>query len=53
MMSLSIKRIKKDYDDILKNYPQFTLTLDKPEKLSLWTIQFKGAKGTLYDGESF
>lgn len=45
------KRLQKDLEAMQKNYKeQFQVTLPNND-LKTWHISFKGAKGTLYDGE--
>eukprot|EP00825_Cyclidium_porcatum_P048250 TRINITY_DN8050_c0_g1_i1.p1 TRINITY_DN8050_c0_g1~~TRINITY_DN8050_c0_g1_i1.p1 ORF type:complete len:171 (-),score=32.32 TRINITY_DN8050_c0_g1_i1:451-963(-) len=47
------KRLQKDLEAMQKNYKeQFVVTLPNND-LKTWHIAFKGAKGTLYDGEQF
>ena len=46
-------RLKKEAEDINKNY-QGVLELDiKNDNMSLWHIKFKGAEGSVYAGETY
>jgi ubiquitin-conjugating enzyme E2 W len=46
------KRLQKEYEAIMKNSQEMKVILPNND-LSLWHVQFLGAKGTLYEGESF
>ena len=47
------KRLQKDLEAIQKNYKdQFEVTLPTND-LKLWYVTFKGAEGTLYEGEKY
>jgi len=46
------KRLQKEYESIQKNNQEMKLLLPNND-LSLWHVNFLGAKGTLYEGENF
>jgi len=46
------KRLQKEYESIQKNNPEMKVLLPNND-LSLWHVNFLGAKGTLYEGENF
>ena len=46
------KRLQKEYESIQKNSPDMKVLLPNND-LTLWHVSFLGAKGTLYEGESF
>lgn len=46
------KRLQKEYEAIQKNNQEMKVILPNND-LSLWHVQFLGAKGTLYEGENF
>ena len=53
MKSMSQKRVLKDYEDIIKNFKeQFKVEL-KDNDINTWFITFNGAKGTVYESETF
>lgn len=45
------KRLSKEYESIQKN-SEVQVILPNND-LTLWHVKFQGAKGTLYEGESF
>ncbi len=46
-------RLKKEAEDVNKNY-QGILELDiKNDNMTLWHIKFKGAEGSVYAGEPY
>ena len=46
------KRLQKEYEAIQKNNQDLKVNLPNND-LSLWHVNFLGAKGTLFEGESF
>lgn len=46
------KRLQKEYESIQKNNQDMKVLLPNND-LSLWHVNFLGAKGTLYEGENF
>ncbi len=46
------KRLQKEYEAIQKNNQEMKVQLPNND-LSLWHVNFLGAKGTLYEGENF
>lgn len=46
------KRLQKEYESIQKNNPEMKASLPNND-LTLWHVNFQGAKGTLYEGENF
>jgi hypothetical protein len=46
------KRLQKEYESIQKNNQDMKVLLPNND-LTLWHVNFQGAKGTLYEGESF
>lgn len=46
------KRLQKEYESIQKNNQEMKVLLPNND-LSLWHVNFLGAKGTLYEGENF
>jgi|LakMenE18May11ns_1017448.scaffolds.fasta_scaffold8137064_1 hypothetical protein len=46
------KRLQKEYESIQKNNQEMKASLPNND-LTLWHVNFQGAKGTLYEGENF
>jgi hypothetical protein len=46
------KRLQKEYESIQKNNQDMKVLLPNND-LALWHVNFQGAKGTLYEGETF
>lgn len=46
------KRLQKEYEAIQKNNQEMKVLLPNND-LTLWHVNFNGAKGTLYEGENF
>ena len=46
------KRLQKEYESIQKNNQDMKVLLPNND-LTLWHVNFNGAKGTLYEGENF
>lgn len=46
------KRLQKEFESIHKNNSDMKVVLPNND-LTLWHVSFAGAKGTLYEGESF
>jgi len=46
------KRLQKEFEQIQKNNLEMKANLPNND-LTLWNLSFMGAKGTLYEGESF
>ena len=46
------KRLQKEFESIQKNNPEMKVLLPNND-LTLWHVNFHGAKGTLYEGEAF
>jgi len=46
-----LKRLEKEKEDLLKSHKdELTLDVENEKK---WFISFKGAKGSIYDGEEY
>jgi ubiquitin-conjugating enzyme E2 W len=46
------KRLQKEFESIQKTNAEMKVSLPTND-LSLWHVEFQGAKGTLYEGEHF
>ncbi len=46
------KRLQKEFESIQKTNTDMKVSLPSND-LSLWHVEFQGAKGTLYEGEYF
>ena len=46
------KRLQKEFEGIQKNTQDMKVSLPNND-LTLWHVNFPGAKGTLYEGEQF
>ena len=46
------KRLQKEFESIQKNTQEMKVSLPNND-LTLWHVNFPGAKGTLYEGEQF
>jgi ubiquitin-conjugating enzyme E2 W len=46
------KRLQKEFESIQKNTHEMKVLLPNND-LTLWHVNFPGAKGTLYEGENF
>ena len=51
-MTRLIHRLKVEYDEMEKDYPQFKVEKDTSNQF-VWYISFKGAEKTLYENENF
>jgi ubiquitin-conjugating enzyme E2 W len=47
-----IKRLQKELEDLKKYEEIFTAAVDTKNQ-TLWKVSFKGAEGTIYEGEEF
>lgn len=52
MAARMTKRLQKEFESIQKNNPDMKVSLPTND-LTLWHVEFLGAKGTLYEGEHF
>ena len=53
MQARCLARLKKEVDDLHKNYHE-TLEVDiRDESYTLWHVKFKGAEGSVYAGEPY
>lgn len=51
-MDRMVKRLQKEMEFMQKNADVFRVFLPTND-LRLWHVDFRGAKGTIYDGEAF
>ena len=52
MQARALARLKKEADDIEKNYTNLELAV-QDDSMMLWHIKFIGAEGTVYAGEQY
>ena len=53
MQARCLSRLKKEAEDIQKNYAGVLELNIKEENFMLWHIRFIGAEGTVYAGEPY
>ena len=53
MHSRALARLKKEYDDIEKNYGNLLELQLKDDTYMWWHIKFVGAENTVYAGETY
>ena len=53
MKARAIGRLKKEAEDLKKNFGDIFEADIKGEDMMLWHVKFQGAEGSVYKGEEF